>query len=179
MKKDKYYLNRERFESEMKRHEGGTHSRIKYKGHYAKLDKEVDIAYIIGVSRSTLSNYKTNKESIPIDNLQALGRLFKCDWEYLCGEQDYRTSPEGLMAALNETQESARRAKEDNKPWFECAISSGEIESMTITCNKYPVRQLIFDIARFGGYTEILEGLKLLSEDIAAANVERNKPLSF
>lgn len=179
MKKDKYYLNLERFESEKKRHEGETHSRIKYKGHYAKLDKDVDIAFIIGVSRSTLSNYKTNKESIPIDNLQALSCLFKCDWEYLCGEQDYRTSPEGLMAALNEAHEKARRSKEEDKPWFECAIAYGEKERMTITCNKYPVRQLIFDIARFGGYTEILEGLKLLSEDIAAANAERNKPMTF
>ena len=91
MKNDKYYLNRERFESEMKRHEGETHSRIKYNGHYAKLDKEVDLAHIIGVTRSTLSNYKTNKYSIPLENLQALSRQFKCDWEYLCGKQEYRS----------------------------------------------------------------------------------------
>lgn len=163
MKNDKYYLNRERFESEMKRHEGETHSRIKYNGHYAKLDKEVDLAHIIGVTRSTLSNYKTNKYSIPLENLQALSRQFKCDWEYLCGKQEYRSRREYMLSAIRKASDDLQRAHENGEPWFEYLDFE---DSHTVTCNKYPVDRLIREIVQLGGYELIIDGLKGISEYI-------------
>ena len=163
----------------MEDHKGVTHPTIKRKGHFAKLDVQTDIAYIIGVSRSTLNNYLKNRQPIPLENLQRLGKIFNCNWEYLCGKQDYRTPPEGFLAAYNNAIEKAKYAKEHDLPQFGIAIAGDNIETMTVTCNKYPVRQLILKIAQLGGYTEIMEGLKLLSDDIAAANYERNKPMTF
>lgn len=174
--KQKYFLNEERFNLEMDRHKGQTHSKIRRKGHLARLDMQTDIAYIIGVERMTLNNYIKNRESIPENNLKALAKLFGCDWEYLCGQQDYRTSPEGLMDALNELSERAKRAKENDEPFLSCEVLD---DDFLITCNKYSVKKLIVEIARHDGYRFIIEGLQELASDIKAANEENNKPMSF
>lgn len=179
LEKEKYFLNEENFRKEMEKHKGKKHPTAKRNGHRCRLDAQIDIAEIIGVSRPTLNNYIKNREPIPKVNLEKLANLFGCDWEYLCGKQSYRTSPEGLMLALREVQEKTRMQKKNDKPWYEFEMSGDKLENMTVTCNKMPVQELILNIARHGGYEQILEGLKMLSDDIAAANSERNKPMSF
>lgn len=163
MKKEKLFLNKERFLKEMENHKGKVHPTVVHKGHHAKLDRQSDIAAILCVSRSTLGNWLNGTNSITEDHLKELAEVFECDWEYLCGKQEYRSRMEYAISTMNKIRENFKHAKENNEPWFE--YLDFEV-NRTITCNNYPVDRLIREIVYFGGYDLIIEGLKGISDFI-------------
>ncbi len=172
MKKEKFYLNKARFLNEMENHKGKVHPDIIHKGHHAKLDRQSDIAAILNVSRSTLGNWLNGTNNITEENAKELAKLFECNWEYLVGKQEYRTKQDYYKAVFhdpwNEAAERTRKAKENNEPWidFEVRHTDTGNRELLVNCNKTSVSDLIADIAKSGGYGEIIEGLKRLSDKV-------------
>ena len=172
MKKEKLFLNRERFLKEMEIHKGKAHPEIIHKGHHAKLDRQSDIAAILNVSRATLGNWLNGSNSITEDHLEELAELFGCDWQYLCNKQNHRSTKGLVLDSMKEHSELLSQWVYDwehpdkhNKP----LIDYYEFEdAKTVSCQHYPVDKLIRDIVRMGGYELIIEGLKDISDLIKA-----------
>lgn len=71
-----------------------------------KLGTQTHVASIIGASKTQMSQWITNAASIPSDYLKELGKLFCCDWRYLCDETDYKTKEEEYAAVIKEQKDA-------------------------------------------------------------------------
>lgn len=161
LKNEKLFLNKDRFMQEMEINKGKVHPEVIHKGHHAKLDRQSDIAAILMVSRSTLGNWLNGSNNITESHARELANVFGCDWEYLVGKQEFRSRRGHVHSMMNKIVENFERAEENDEP----RIDPIELEcDKLVTCHHYPIDKLIRDIVYLGGYEQIIEGLKGISD---------------
>jgi hypothetical protein len=108
-----------------------------------------------------MSNWVNGREPIPLDYLKALGDLFGCRWEYLCGMADYRSIREEWEETWNNATDS------ENDIEFQKAYKVDGTINLSVTCKEADIKDLILGIARAGGYPLIMDAIKGLLDPIA------------
>lgn len=59
-----------------------------------KGQKQADIASMLGVSRTTYTQYETEKSEPDLETVKKLAGIFSCSTDYLLGNTDTRTPPD-------------------------------------------------------------------------------------
>lgn len=158
-------------------------SRIKEERKRLKLSQD-EMAEKLDMSGKNYGRIERADQGTYLRNFRRMAEIFGVDTEYLlCNpqypyrdEQDRKEKYKAKLeareaewrATWNEAIEKSKKAKENNEPWIEYAMhhkSTGGRETL-VNCNKISVSDLIVNIAKNGGYGEIMDGLKRLSNNI-------------
>lgn len=158
-------------------------SRIKAERKRLKLSQE-DMAEKLIMSGKNYGRIERGEQGTYLKKIEKMAEIFGVDTEYLlCNPQhpyrDEQDRKEKFKANLeareaewratwNEAIEKDKKAKENNEPWIEYAMHhkpTGGRETL-VNCNKISVSDLIVNIAKNGGYGEIMDGLKRLSNNV-------------
>ena len=111
MRREKIYINEERFKKEIAIHHGERHTTERVNGRRARLWVQSDLAAILHITKQHLTNVKRGKDAISEGALNKLAEVWKVTPEYLRGLSDARTVEEGkknnILSQMNLWNESA------------------------------------------------------------------------
>lgn len=152
--------------------------RIKGERKRLKLSQD-EMSSKLDMSEKNYGRIERAEQGTYLRNIKKMAEIFGVDAEYLLcnpqhpyrNEQDRieseRKEREEVFAAYREWDSEMEKLKAQNDfPWISGACKDGIRENMAITCNAYPVKDLIEYIVRNGGYNLILDGLRVASEYI-------------
>lgn len=117
------------------------------------------------------------EQSVNLKTVKEIAKILRCDYKYLLCDPQHpykneqhklekqRKEREELFAAYHQWDSEMEKLKaQKDFPWISANAKDSQRENMVITCNAYPVKELVEYIVKNGGYNQILDGLRVVSE---------------